>query len=57
MARTQIGARQHVILSKLQMERLKKLAAKTSITVSEHIRRAVDHYFTKIVEDHMRVKK
>lgn len=57
MARQQIGERQHVILSKVQMGRLKKLAAKTSISVSEHIRRAVDLYFTKMVEDHLRSQK
>ena len=46
MARQQIGGpRRHVILSKPQDEKLTKLAKKTGITPSEHIRRAIDMYF------------
>jgi predicted DNA-binding protein len=46
MARQQIGGpRRHVILSKPQDEKLVKLAKKTGITTSEHIRRALDMYF------------
>lgn len=46
MARQKIGGpRRHVKLSKPQDERLEALAAKTGITVSEHIRRAIDAYF------------
>ncbi len=57
MPRTSIGERSHVIFSKQQRERLLKLAEKTGISVSEHIRRAVDNYFVKIVEDFNKVKK
>lgn len=57
MPRNSIGERQHVIFSPLQKDRLKKLAAKTGISVSEHLRRAVDLYFAKIVEDHQRTQK
>jgi predicted DNA-binding protein len=57
MARTSIGIRKHFVLSKVQGERLDKLAQKTGITVSEHLRRAVDLYFLKIVEDYAKVRK
>lgn len=46
MARQAIGGpRRHVILSKPQDEKLVKLAKKTGLTPSEHIRRAIDTYF------------
>ena len=46
MARQQIGGpRRHIILSKPQDEKLLKLAKKTGLTPSEHIRRAIDAYF------------
>lgn len=46
MARQKIGGpRRHVILSKPQDEKLVKLAKKTGLTPSEHIRRAIDTYF------------
>lgn len=46
MARQKIGGpRRHVKLSKPQDEKLEKLAKDTGITVSEHIRRAIDAYF------------
>lgn len=57
MPRNSIGTRQHVIFSQLQKDRLTKLAVKTGISVSEHLRRAVDLYFMKIVEDHQRNQK
>lgn len=46
MARQTIGGpRRHVILSGPQDEKLLKLAKKTGLTPSEHIRRAIDAYF------------
>lgn len=46
MARQTIGGpRRHVILSRPQDEKLLKLARKTGLTPSEHIRRALDTYF------------
>lgn len=46
MARQKInGNRRHVIVAVPQDERLEKLAKKTGMTVSEHIRRAIDSYF------------
>lgn len=46
MSRQQIGGRRrHVILPSPQDEKLVKLAKKTGITPSEHIRRAIDSYF------------
>jgi len=46
MARQSIGGeRRHVILPKPQGVKLEKLAQETGITVSEHIRRAIDSYF------------
>ena len=46
MARQSIGGpRRHVILSKPQDDKLIKLAKKTGLTPSEHIRRAIDTYF------------
>lgn len=46
MARQSIGGpRRHVILSKPQDEKLVKLAQRTGLTPSEHLRRALDAYF------------
>lgn len=39
------GKRTHVVLSATQEARLRRLAEKTGLTQSEHIRRAVDSYF------------
>ncbi len=45
MARIKIGGpRHHVILSKQQDEKLRRLAKITGLTTSEHMRRAVDAY-------------
>lgn len=50
MSRQTIGGpRRHVILSKPQDDKLLKLARKTGLTPSEHIRRALDSYF-RLVE-------
>lgn len=40
----QIGQRVHVRLTKLQYERLKKLAARGGYSISETLRRAIDAY-------------
>ena len=46
MARQTIGGpRVHVKLAGPQAKRLEKLSADTGMTVSEHIRRAIDAYF------------
>jgi predicted DNA-binding protein len=46
MSRSVIGGpRRHVILTGPQDEKLNKLARKTGMTPSEHIRRAIDAYF------------
>ena len=46
MARQKIGGpRRHIKLSKPQDEKLERLAKDTGMTVSEHIRRAIDAYF------------
>jgi hypothetical protein len=45
MARQSVnGTRVHVILPKPQRDQLARLATRTGISVSEHLRRAVDHY-------------
>lgn len=43
------GRRRHVILSDPQDEALIKFAARTGLTVSEHMRRAVDFYILKYI--------
>lgn len=45
-----IGTRTHVILSDSERDAMVKLAKKTGLTVSEHIRRAVDLYLAKAAE-------
>jgi predicted DNA-binding protein len=40
------GIRTHIILTKVQDKRLRKIADDTGMTLSEHVRRAVDHYIT-----------
>jgi len=47
MGRIKLGTRVGFYLSGVQVKRLKKLSKKTSISVSEHIRRAVDEYLEK----------
>lgn len=44
------GTRTHVILSDPQREQLERLAKKTGLTVSEHLRRAADFYLTKVAQ-------
>lgn len=51
------GPRRHVVLSQQQDERLRKLSAKTGITDSEHIRRAIDSYFRLLDMSAARGKK
>lgn len=46
MSRQAIGGpRRHVIIAKPQDDKLMRLAKKTGLTPSEHIRRALDAYF------------
>lgn len=51
MARQSIeGVRLHVIIPKPQHEALQKHSDRTGLTVSEHMRRAVDFYLASAVE-------
>jgi hypothetical protein len=47
MGRIKLGTRVGFYLSGVQVKGLKKLSKKTSISVSEHIRRAVDGYLER----------
>ena len=47
MGRIKLGTRVGFYLSGLQIKKLKKLSDKTLISVSEHIRRAVDEYLER----------
>lgn len=47
MGRIRLGTRVGFYLSELQIKRLRKLSEKTSISVSEHIRRAIDEYLER----------
>lgn len=44
------GVRLHVILPKPQHEALQRHSKRTGLTVSEHLRRAVDFYLASAVE-------
>jgi len=48
LGRIKLGTRVGFYLSGLQIKRLKKLSDKTTISVSEHIRRAIDEYLKRI---------
>ena len=47
MGRVKLGTRVGFYLSEIPIKGLKKISRKTSISVSEHIRRAVDDYLEK----------
>ena len=47
MGRVKLGTRVGFYLSEIQIKKLKKLSDKTSISVSEHIRRAIDQYLER----------
>lgn len=47
MGRVKLGTRVGFYLSAIQIKGLKKLTKKTSISVSEHIRRAIDGYLER----------
>jgi predicted DNA-binding protein len=47
LGRVKLGIRVGFYLSEVQIKGLKKLSKKTSISVSEYIRRAVDEYLEK----------
>ena len=47
MGRVKLGTRVGFYLSEIQIKGLKKLTKKTSISVSEHIRRAIDEYLER----------
>lgn len=44
------GRRTHLIMTKYQERELKVLATKTGISVSEHIRRAIDFYLASLAD-------
>jgi predicted transcriptional regulator len=47
LGRVKLGTRVGFYLSDMQIKKLKKLCDKTSISVSEHIRRAIDEYLER----------
>ena len=47
VGRIKLGTRVGFYLSELQIKKLKKLCKKTSLSVSEHIRRAIEEYLEK----------
>ncbi|NJN37198.1 MAG: ribbon-helix-helix domain-containing protein [Nitrospiraceae bacterium] len=49
--------RMHVILPKPQFDAMVRLSTRTGITVSEHVRRALDHYLVPTVEAARAAKK
>lgn len=44
------GRRTHLIMTRYQEKELKHLAGKTGISVSEHIRRAIDFYLASLAD-------
>jgi len=50
LGRVKLGTRVGFYLSEIQIRGLKKLSKKTSISVSEHIRRAVDEYLERFAK-------
>lgn len=44
------GRRTHLIMTRHQEKELKQLAGKTGISVSEHIRRAIDFYLASLAD-------
>ncbi len=58
MARRAIGGKRcHLVLSTVQERRLEQLSRKTGLTVSEHIRRAIDAYFRLLDAADARARK
>ena len=51
MTRSDQMTRQNMYLGSKQLERLKKISGFTEISVSEHVRRAVDDYILRWVRD------
>ena len=49
MGRVKLGTRVGFYLSEIQIKGLKKLTKTTSISVSEHIRRAIDEYLERFL--------
>jgi hypothetical protein len=47
LGRVKLGTRVGFYLSEIQIKGLKKLTKTTSISVSEHIRRAIDEYLER----------
>lgn len=44
------GRRTHLIMTRYQERDLRKLAAQTGISVSEHIRRGIDFYLASLAD-------
>lgn len=44
------GRRTHLIMTRYQEKELKSLAGRTGISVSEHIRRAIDFYLASLAD-------
>jgi predicted DNA-binding protein len=45
--RFKLGKRVNLYLAEIQIKRLKGLSQKTGLSVSEHVRRAIDEYLYK----------
>lgn len=50
------GVRTHVILTQVQVARMNRLASRTGMTLSEHVRRAVDAYLDLVEEGHKKAR-
>ena len=44
MGRVKLGTRVGIYLSEVQIKKLRQLTKKTSLSMSEHMRRAIDEY-------------
>lgn len=47
MGRVKLGTRVGIYLSEVQIKKLRQLTKKTSMSMSEHMRRAIDDYLRK----------
>ncbi len=47
MGRVKLGTRVGMYLSEVQLRRLRQLTKKTSLSMSEHMRRAIDEYLDR----------
>ena len=50
MGRVKLGTRVGIYLSEVQIKKLRQITKKTSLSMSEHMRRAIDEYLEKFRE-------